>query len=232
MNLSERNRKNVISRWRKVHSIDREYISQNKGNSERLKSRLFGYIAGDGNILTAKKGKSTHNTLRFYPDHKSLIVPYEEAIKKVYNKRSKIKQEINYYCLSIDSKPLVEDLNSSGLFGTFNWNIPSFILNKDINKIEWIKAFFDTEAHVHKKYIRVQSVNEIGLNHVQKILGELKIHSKIYEYLPKKERHSKVFMLTIYRKEAKKRYLDLIGFNHTIKLKKLKATLQNTAAVA
>ncbi len=232
MSLAERNKKNIISRWRKAHLQDREYIRENGNKNLHLKSRLLGYIAGDGNILVSGKGKCTHNTLRFYPDHESLITPYEEAIKTIYNKKSKIKKEKNYYSLTIDSKPLIEDITSICYLDTHNWKIPNFVLKEKINQIEWIKAFFDAEAYVHNKYIRVQSVNSQGLIQIKYILKNLGIHSRIYEYTPTKKEHNKVFMLTIYRNEAKKRYLCLIGFNHTIKLKKLKATLQNIAVIA
>ena len=211
---------------------DREYIRKNRNKNLHLKSRLLGYIAGDGNILVSGKGKCTHNTLRFYPDNESLITPYEEATKTIYNKKSKIKKEKNYYSLTIDSKPLIEDITSICDLGTYDWKIPDFVLKETANRIEWIKAFFDAEAYVHNKYIRVQSVNSQGLNQIKYILQNLEIHSRIYEYTPANKKHQKVFMLTIYRNESKKRYLDLIGFNHTIKLKKLKATLQNIAVIA
>jgi intein/homing endonuclease len=221
MNLAKRNRNNAISRWQKIHSQEQKYIDENKDKTKHLKARLLGYIAGDGNILVSGKGKCTHNTLRFYPDHESLIPPFEEAIIKAYNKKLKIRRYSNYFYIWIDSKPLVNDILSFSKLGTLDWELPKKLLKNNKNKIEWLRAFFDAEAHVHKKYIRVQSVNQKGLEEVQGLLKELNIHSKIYYYKPKNPKHNKVFMLTIHRKESQRRYAYLIGFNHMIKLKKL-----------
>ena len=232
MNLSKRNKNNIISRWNKLHKIDIDYI-KNKGNKfPELKSRLFGFIAGDGNILVDNGSTCRHNTIRFFPDHMSMIKSFEEALMKVYNKKPKIKQEIKHFCVTLYSKPIVQDLLKYGKFGTKDWGIPHLVFESRKNKIEWLKAYFDCEAYVHYKHVRVKSINKKGINQVKKLLDEFGINSKIYVYQPKNKNHKTNYMLNIGRKEDRIRYRDLIGFNHTIKLKKLDKFLNINAKVA
>jgi len=235
MNLSERGKRNVRIRWNRIHQKEIDYIRKNLDKTFNFKSRLCGYLAGDGNILTANGKTCTHYSIRFFPDHSSLIKPFKEAFIKTYNKNPKVKKLKNYYFITIDSKPIVYDLLSLVEFGTSNWSIPNKILTNDKNKIEWLRAFFDAEAHIHEKYIRIQSVNGKGLKQVKELLNQFSINSKIYEYVPKNKKWNKVYILNILRKKDKINYLKLIGFNHTIKLKKLNKNLDfalNKAAVA
>ena len=230
MNLNKRNKNNVISRWKKVHKEEEKYIKKNKSKTKHLRARLCGFLAGDGNILVAGKGKNKHNTVRFFPDHSSLIKSFEEAILKTYNRSIKIKEKKNHYFITVDSKPIVKDILSLAKFGTYDWNIPEKLAT--LEKIEWLRAFFDCEGYVHKKYIRVQSVNEKGLNEVKDLLESIRINSKMYSHIPKNKKHSEVFILNIGRKEDREKYLELVGFNHTIKFKKLQNQLEKNAVIA
>ena len=227
-----RNKKVAMSRWEKVHKKDREYIKKNKNKYSHLKARIMGFIAGDGNILSSKMDKCSHNTIRFYPDHHSLVDSFEEAILAVYNKKSKVKSLKNYYSVTIDSKQAVEDLLKSGNFRTTDWEVPSQFLKTSLEKREWLRAFFDTEGHVHNKYIRIQTVNKKGMKQLDKLLGEFRINTKKYTYMPKNPRHKEVFILIILKREDQRKYLDKIGFNHTIKLKKLNNKFQEELSAA
>lgn len=226
MNISERNKQNIKVRWEKIHQKDIDYIKQNK--FLELKSRICGFIAGDGNILVSNGTTCTHNTLRFFPDHISMVNAFEEAMIKLYNRKPKIKDKGTYFWVTLDSKPIVHDLLKIGKFGKLKWAIPKLVFKSYKNKIEWLRSFFDCEAHIHKDYIRIQSVNKNGLEQVKSLLKEIGINSKIYIYIPKNKNYNINYILSIHKKEDKKKYLDLIGFNHTIKLKKLKDTLNST----
>lgn len=230
MDFSERNRNNVISRWRKIHQKDILFINKNKFLN--LKSRIFGFMAGDGNILLDNGSTCRHNTIRFFPDHLSMVKSFEDAMLKVYNKKPKIKKRINHFEVTLDSKPVVKDLLKYGKFGVSKWNIPPIVFNSKENEIEWLKAYFDCEAYVHPKHIRVKSVNKKGLNQVKRLLSKLGINSKIYEYQPKNINHKTNYMINIGKREDRKKYMDIIGFNHTIKFKKLNKFLNLNAAIA
>ena len=154
MKISKRNRANVQSRWRKIQKKEIEYIEDNKKKYLYLKARLFGYLAGDGNILIGNKTSNFHHTVRFYPDHESILKPYCEAFIKIYKKTPKITKLKNHYFLSVDSKIIVKDIIKYGKFGVIKWNIPYKILKNKQGKIEWLRAFFDSEAYVGPGYVK------------------------------------------------------------------------------
>ena len=213
MNINERNRNNVISRWEKIHSLERKNINFDS----KYLSRLCGFLAGDGCLTGSRK------SIRFFPDDESLIEPYIEAMKIIYNKEPKTKIKLNHFELSITSKVIFEDLSRISTFGMKKWGVPFNLFNSESDMIEWLRAFFDAEAHVnvHSKHIKVSSVNEKGLNEVNILLDKLGIHTKIYKYQPKNKKWSTNYLLVIHRKKDLEKYGEIIGFNHKIKLSKL-----------
>lgn len=204
----------------------KKYIENNKNKYLNLKSRLFGYLAGDGNILIGNRISNFHHTVRFFPDHKSLIKPFCEAFDKVYNKKPKVKELQNHYFLYVDSKIVVQDIINSAKFGVLNWKIPHEMLYNEENKKEWLKAFFDCESYVGEKYVRLQTVNKIGMKQIKELLKEFGITANSYEYMPKNKNWNLNHILIIGKKYMRKRYLNKIGFNHTLKLNRLKKTLK------
>jgi hypothetical protein len=227
MDICERNRRNICSAWNKRHKKDYDYIEKTENKFILLKSRLCGFLVGDGNLLSDNGTTCRHNTIRFFPDDISLVNAFNEAMFKAYNKVPKVVKKQGYFYVRLESKPVVQDLMKLGKFGKLRWTVPSFVFEDNKNKIEWLRAYFDCEAHVHDKYIRVQSVNKEGLNNVTALLASLGINFRTYTYQPKNKNHNTVYLLTILRKEDQHKYLDLVGFNHTIKLKKLKSTLKS-----
>ncbi|MAG52609.1 MAG: hypothetical protein CMH62_01465 [Nanoarchaeota archaeon] len=230
MDINKRNKLNVISRWKKLQDKDRKFIKNNREKTKHLKSRICGFLAGDGNILKSNNKTCTHNTVRFFPDDKSLVESFNKALSLVYNKEAKIKNKGKFYWVYIDSKVIVEDLLKTTTFDKLNWKVPKIKTKKE--KIEWLKAYFDCEAHVNKKIIVVKSVNKMGLVQVKNLLKEFDITSKIYNYKPKNKNWNTNFILIISKKEDRRKYLKKIGFNHTIKLKKLNKIINNYAAIA
>jgi hypothetical protein len=226
MKFSKRNKLNVESRWRKIQEKDKKYIQYNKNRYLHLKARLFGYLAGDGNILIGNRINNFHHTVRFYPDHKSMVEAFCEAFIKVYGKTPAIKKLHNHYFVYMDSKIIVQDIMLSAKFGTSNWQVPYKILyNKECKK-EWLRAFFDCEAYVGKDRIKIQCINKLGMKQVRRLLNEFNIVLNSYIYTPKNKNWNTNYILVIYNKEMRKKYLDLIGFNHALKLTKLKESIK------
>lgn len=225
MKFSKRNKLNVESRWRKIQDKEKKYIQDNKGRYLYLKARLFGYLAGDGNILIGNKISNFHHTVRFYPDYKSMIKPFCEAFYKVYGKIPKVKRLHNHYFLHIDSKTIVLDIINSAKLGILNWEVPYEILHNKKCKKEWLRAFFDCEAYVGKEHIKIQCVNKTGMKQVRRLLNEFNIVPNSYIYTPKNKNWNTNYILTIGNKEMRKRYLHIIGFNHALKLAKLKESI-------
>ena len=226
MKFSQINKLKAISRWRKIQEKEKKYIQDNKNEYLYLKARLFGYLAGDGNILIGNKISNFHHTMRFYPDHKSMIRPFCEAFYKVYGKIPKLKKLYNYYFLYVDSKVIVLDITNSAEFGVLNWKVPYKILNNKKSKREWLRAFFDCEAYVGKNGIRIQCVNRLGIQQIKGLLNEFGIASNLYTYSPKNKNWNTNHILVIGKSGMRKKYLNAIGFNHVSKLANLKESVK------
>jgi intein-encoded DNA endonuclease-like protein len=225
-NIQKRNKQVAILRWKRIHRREKQYAEKHKRGNIHLICRLCGFVAGDGNIYIGSKKTNRHYLLRFFPDHSSLIKPFKNAIMNIYNKKPKVRKLKNYFCITIDSKTVVLDLLRYAKFGKLNWNVPKIATTKR-NAREWLRAFFDCEAYVNRAYIRVHSINLKGLKQVKNLLAHFDIRSKIYEYRPKNKKWNANYQLMIFRKEDRIKFLREIGFNHAIKLKKLKYFLKN-----
>jgi len=220
MNRQQNNKLVAISRWKKIHEKENEFIKKNSNKNNHLKMRLLGYLAGDGYVSIRQDKTGIHHELRFFPDHKSLIKPFIEASQKVYNKVPIIKKLKNYYMLRIYSKAVILDILKMGDLRSHAWKIPKF--NNRIEKKEWLRAFFDSEASVVKDKISLGSVNGDGMVQIKRLLEEFNIDSRLYRYTQKNKNWNDVFFLNIIKKESRKNYLNEIGFNHSLKTEKLK----------
>ena len=189
-----------------------------------LKSKLFGFLAGDGSVLIRKEKKSkvtTHHDIAFYPDHDSLIDVFIHAFTYLYMKKPTIKYRGNHYSLRVSSKQVCLDLLKNAKFGTHTWEVPLDFLDSIECKKEWLRAFFDCESYVGKRQIQLQSVNKKGIFQVKNLLEEFGIESKIYKYERKNKNWSTNYILCIGKKDSRKQFLNKVGFNHRSKLGKL-----------
>jgi hypothetical protein len=205
----------------KQHENELIWIKSHK-NTNFLKARICGYLAGDGNVSIRKENicNKIHHEIRFFPDHISLIKPYMIAFKRTYNKTPSIVKKKNHYIIRINSKVVAHDLLSICSFGLKNWTTPKF--NDKKCKIEWLRSMFDSDSYVGNNYIRLKTVNKKGLESVKQLLNEFNIEThRIYFYKPKNKRWSVNYILDIRRIESLKKYAKIIGFNHKIKEEKL-----------
>ena len=227
MNIRECNRKVAISRWYKIHEREKKFARKNS-HKTHLKARLCGFIAGDGSILVRKDNEGKlHYVLRFFPDHYSLIKPFNESLFEIYGKTPKIKNDYSNQGIICYSKVVVEDLLNTTKFGILNWRVPFSILNNKKTKIEWLRAFFDSEGYIGKNQIKVQTVNKQGIKEVQQLLLQFGIKSNYYLYKPHNKNWNDVHILIIGPKKEQLKFLNTIGFNHKLKLAKLQRMLES-----
>jgi len=228
-NTSEKGRLAVLRRWNKKEEEFNKVIEIGKTKKDYSYhlSRLLGFLAGDGSIFLSKTEGSTHYCISFYPDILKLAELFEESFRYCYNVSPKIKEMKNYFHVRVNNKTIYSNIKSISSFGVLKWKVPLNILLSDELKKEWIRAFFDCEAYVGKKIIQVQSVNNEGLGQIKKILKEFNIDSKIYRYERKNKNWNANYLLCIMKKDSKRRYLKEIGFNHPIKLEKLRGYCQD-----
>lgn len=224
MELSEINREKARKRWSRVHSAEEQFIKKNKKGNEPLKARVHGYLCGDGSVSMRKeKGRpgATHADIYFYPDHKSLIRPFTEAFRRIYGKKFTIRNLGAYYSLRLVSMTVAKDLLADGSMTSLGWSVPDWVIGSERNSREWLRAFFDCEAYVSDTDFRVQSVNLQGLRQVAGMLGKFGINTREYSYQRKNKNWNTNYHLVVAKREDRKAFLNLIGLNHTGKLRKL-----------
>ena len=224
MDIFERNKKVAINRWRTIHQKERQLVPNDK-QSNLIKAALCGFLAGDGSVQKRKEKTFMHYQVDFFPDDERMKNTYISMIKRIYKKNPSTTVRDNVFNIRISSKIIVEDLLSYSNFGVKNWSLPKNIIIDQKGKINWLKAFFSAEGYVGKQHIKVQSINKQGLLDVVKMLNELEIENHFYEYYPKKENTSTVFIIMITKKEARKKYLEIVGFWHSKKTLALKKAL-------
>lgn len=210
------------ARWTKEHITAINYITNNHEALKKERARLLGFIMGDGSVTSIKSHKKViHYDIKFYPDDITLVRIFVSDFNKLYLKKPSIRKLKGHYRVAVSSKPAWEDLQKIGKFNSLEWEFPISLSSED-EKIEWMRAMFDCEAHVGKKMIQVQSVSWKGLNSVKRLLEEFQIKSKIYEYQRKNRNWNTNYLLTITKRENIIKYAKLVGFNHPIKLRKLR----------
>ena len=193
-----------------------------------LKSKLCGYLAGDGCLYIHKERARPHlasKKIAFYPDHIDLAEDFVKTFYIVYGVKPYIKRNKNYFRVDICNKLAYLDLTSITNFGTLTWEVPFKLFKKIVGKREWIRAFFDCEAYVGKNVIQVQSVNKKGLEQVRKLLEEFDIPSKIYSYERRQKNWNTNYILCIMKKKYRLNYLNKIGFLHPKKMQNLRRYL-------
>lgn len=224
MNLTERNTKVALSHWARVLNKERAKIKNNK-KGLTYKAILCGFLAGDGSVEIRKDRKYLHYEIRFYPEDRIMLHEYCKAMKYVYDKIPKIKRKNKFFYVRLTSRTVVEDIVKYSNFGLYKWTLPLELFNVKGAKEAWLRAFFSAEGYVNNWSIKIQTVNTNGIKEVSKLLNEIGIRHKYYEYNPKKNNHSTVGIVVIMQKESRKTFYEKVGFWHSKKTNKLKKSL-------
>ena len=93
-NLSKRNKKVAISRWKKEHERQKSLVD-NSSQGLLKKVILCGFIAGDGNIHIRED--VSNYEMRFFPDDEEMLDTYIETIQSVYGSIPSVFPKKNYY---------------------------------------------------------------------------------------------------------------------------------------
>ncbi|MBN2420965.1 hypothetical protein JXB27_01665 [Candidatus Woesearchaeota archaeon] len=224
MSISDRNKKVAQNRWKKIHKEERKRIKNNR-NAIIQKALLCGFIAGDGSVREVMNKGYIHSQINFFADDKNMLKDYTKAMNFIYGKDPSIKQEKNFIDARICSKTIVQDLKNTANFGIKKWSPPLSLFFVSGAKEAWIRGFFSAEAHVEKRAIKIQTVNEEGMKQISSLLKSMEIENKIYFYQPKKENYSKVTIIRITDRKSLETFSQKVGFSHEKKEKALKKAL-------
>lgn len=143
---------------------------------------------------------------------------FKYLMKKVFNYPVKFYKNGN---LKINRINVIKNLRSYTRFGSHRWKVPKQILYSKNEKIKsrFCRAFFDGDGTIEakKKEIRLDSINNVGLKQIRKLLYDLGIKSKFYKF-------SDRFRLVI---NDINKFYNKIGFFHPQKEKKLKTIVSS-----
>jgi len=224
MDLTTRNKKVAINRWKRTLENESKNIRKDK-TSMILRSEICGFLAGDGSVQIRKEKSFYHYQLDFFPDDDIMLQRYLKIISLVYNKEPQVLQKHNYYTVRLTSKTIIVDLLKYATFGVQKWNIPIKLLEYHNADKKWLKAFFSAEGTVDNKRIKIQSINEIGMEQVSQLLNNNNIEHKRYKYKPKNVNYNEVHIIMIFKKEARRIFQKKVGFYHSKKELTLKKSL-------
>ena len=221
LSIQERNKKIAINRWNNKFQKDIRIIELNIKKFPLLNARLIGYFMGDGSVtVRPEKNGAIHHTCCFFPDDKYMKNSFLEGIDKIYKLTPHIKEVKNNWKITFGSKAVVTYLlKNYGSFRSLEWKLPNFKTEEELK--EWLRAFFDCEAHVSKKSIQLQSVNKEGILQIKNVLERLDIKSGLCTYERKNKNWNTNYILSITKKSERYKFLKTIGFYHKRKLEKL-----------
>ena len=194
-------------------------------------ARIHGWLCGDGRVESRfEKGKhSPHLEVRFFPDDKHVAHLFCTNFDARFGRTPIIydtRLSEGCFTVRLRDKGICKFILSIGPFGHYRWRMPCF--DYQAEKIEWVKCFFDDEAHVNESgnCIQVKSVNRIGLRKVGESLIGLGIGATLYgPYTQRNPKWSSYSMLVIPESELRL-YQSLIGFNHVGKNSTLMSLLR------
>ncbi len=125
MDFSEFGKIGAKARWELCHNPLINHIKNNHSRLLKEKSRVIGFIMGDGSITHLGKPPSLQNhTISFYPDDKAMLDLFLSDFEKLYLKKPKVRNFGKYYSVRVNSKPACDDLRSFGDFSSLNWKFP------------------------------------------------------------------------------------------------------------
>ncbi|MDD5649945.1 MAG: LAGLIDADG family homing endonuclease [Candidatus Nanoarchaeia archaeon] len=190
-------------------------------------ARIHSHICGDG-CAYLRNGKRNLTSLKKHPrinlNYPHWIIEYcntcEELIKEfIEDMKISYNRNCNYIYRSrvryAGVLHIVDELELKGK-NSRSWYIPKFIMNASEKVIvNWLRAFFDDEATVAIRSIRIKCMNKNGLIQVSKLLFKLNIYSKITGI-----NIDGSWYLNVYKEDLQK-YENKIGFLHPSKKNKL-----------
>ncbi len=195
-------------------------------------ARIVAHICGDGYVYMSRQRRTPKELLshsrknlirvsygvRYVNTEKVLVNQFISDVNIVFRRKVTPLQKCDF---DLSGKWIQKILVDLGAGKSHKWFISQKIFSsKQSVKIEWLKAFFDDEAHVSvpQKRIVLNIVNKNGLLQIQKLLREFGVVSHLGGPYICRSYYS--YHLTIYSSNVKS-YSETIGFYHPKKVRDL-----------
>jgi hypothetical protein len=201
-------------------------------------ARIVAHICGDGYVYISRQ-RRTPKELISHPRKNLVRIKYgvryvntEPILIKQFTSDVKIQfgrkvVPVRKHEYDLSAKWIRDIIIKLGAGKSHEWCIvKEILLSKKAIKVEWLKSFFDDEAHVSipDKRIVLNVVNKNGLLQIQKLLLELGIKSTVNGPYACRKYYS--YNLKIYRPYLRA-YYEQIGFYHPKKVRDLLALINN-----
>jgi len=211
--------------------------NESQFNLSLVEARIVAHICGDGSLgaykvkrppadLRTHKRKNIFREVCFMSycnNEKYLLDLFVNDVKKVYGLKAYYK---NNNSVQFTGKWVYERVKKFGAGQSFDWFISDEIMfaKKEIVK-EWLRAFFDDEAHVELRKFRItlNSVNLTGLKQVKELLKRMRIMNTTI-HGPYFTRNFPIYRLSILKEDVE-RYQVYVGFSHKKKINDLEELL-------
>ncbi len=200
-------------------------------------ARIVAHICGDGYIRKGKQRRTEAELLthprknifknkyyvRYVNTEKTLANQFIRDVKKELNR---VVIKLRKYEYEVSGKWVYDLVVHLGAGKSREWFISKEIFDAKKNiKIEWLKAFFDDEAHVstNSKKIILSIINKKGIKQIKRMLSQIGVTSQLrgpYSYTFRSKKGQKYYLI-IPKKEIIK-YSTIIGFYHPNKAKALR----------
>lgn len=183
------------------------------------KAGIHAYLVAEGNKKASRPRRDNNYrriVLEFWNTCPILLRDFADHVKRVYD----YQPWIDYKRGRVEVKrvAVVNDLLKYGPYDSYNWTIPSEVMDGDSSvKREWVRCFGDGEGHVSKskKEITFKSVNFSGLEKIKFLLDGLGISSRI------NGPYDGAYVLTMSKSSNVKEYYRIMGFVNQDKKERL-----------
>jgi hypothetical protein len=146
-------------------------------------ARIHAHLCGDGSVClynTKAKDRKHMGVIGYYNKNQKLLDKFRQDFTKLFGVKMKMRKNKEVSIRSI--KRVNYFLEKFGRFGSKEWRIQNSIKESDKNiKLEWLKAFFEDEAYLEKRYdrLKTKSMNCNGLKDAKELLDSLSIKSSL-----------------------------------------------------
>lgn len=182
---------------------------------------IHAYLCGDGYVVkNPLLQKHKYYRIGFRNMNMILLQDFQQRFSRLFNAVPTITKDGR---CRIESKEIFLTLTKDFNFYSGKWSLPE--ISKS-NLCLWLRAYFDCDGWVEcqkakSRSIRLDSINEIGLNQIKTALFFLGITSTIYK------RNRNIWRLSICGYDNIKRFKKHVGFLHPDKKVRLEEAISS-----
>jgi len=152
----------------------------------------------------------------------TLLQHFRELMLSVYDYAPKPTGVKTSMKIRIKKKSVIKDLLKYSDFGCMKWRVPKEFFNSHVAiKASFIRGLFDGDGSINNNYIRLVSINKIGITGVKKLLKSINIESRLRGPRPIRGNRRPQYVLSLTKPNVLI-YKKKVSSKHNTKLEKLR----------